>query len=99
MKREEKKTTNIHVRRFSTSYLSPRAPLLLSTTCYTQLDKHNMDYLCDDSLIEEVFALMELRFLVFLHITNRAVYMESTRLYIQDKGEGEKRIESINNAK
>ena len=57
---------------------------------------------CDDSLIEEVFALMKLRFIVFLHITNRPVYMESTRLYIQEKGEGEselieKRIESVNN--
>ena len=59
---------------------------------------------CDDSLVEEVFALMELHFIVFLHITNRAVYMESTRLYIQNKEEGEselieKRIESINNTK
>ena len=52
---------------------------------------------CDDSLVEEMFALMKLHVIVFLHITNRAVYMENTRLYIQDKGEGEKRIESINN--
>ena len=59
---------------------------------------------CDDSLIEEVFALMKICFIIFLHITNRIVYMESTRLYIQDKEEGEselieKRIESINNTK
>ena len=43
---------------------------------------------CDDSLIE-VFAMMELRFIVFLHITNRAVYIESTRLYMSDKGRRE----------
>ena len=38
--------------------------------------------ICDDSLIEEVFALMKLCFIIFLHITNRAVYIESTRVYI-----------------
>ena len=40
---------------------------------------------CDDSSIEEVFALMKLRFIIFLHITNRAVYIESARLYMSDK--------------
>ena len=46
---------------------------------------------CDDSLIEEVFALMKLRFIIFLHITNRAVYIESTRLYMSDKRRRERK--------
>ena len=40
--------------------------------------------------------------LIFLHITNHAVHIENTRLYMPNKGEGEsecreKRIESIHN--
>ena len=46
---------------------------------------------CDDSLIEEVFALMKLRFIIFLHITNRAVYIESTCLYMSDKRRRERK--------
>ena len=46
---------------------------------------------CDDSLIEEVFALMKLRFIIFLHITNRAVYIESTRLYMSGKRRRERK--------
>ena len=57
---------------------------------------------CDDSLIEEVCTLMELCFIVFLHITNCPVHIESTRLYMPNKGEREsesreKRIDSIYN--
>ena len=44
---------------------------------------------CDDSLIE-VCALMELRYIVFLHITNRSVYIENTRLYMPNKGQRER---------
>ena len=36
---------------------------------------------CDVSLIEELCALLELRFIVFLHIMNRSVHIENTRLY------------------
>ena len=46
---------------------------------------------CDDSLIEEVFALMELRLIIFLHITNRAVYIERSRLYMSDKRRRERK--------
>ena len=45
---------------------------------------------CDDSLIE-VFALIKLRFIIFLHITNRAVYIESTRLYMSDRRRRERK--------
>ena len=53
-------------------------------------------------MIEEVCALMELCFIVFLHITNRPIHIENTRLYMPNKGEGEsefreKRTESIHN--
>ena len=45
---------------------------------------------------------MELRFIVFLHITNLPVHIENTRLYMPNKGQEEsesreKRIESIHN--
>ena len=45
---------------------------------------------------------MKLRFIVFLHSTNRPVHIENTRLYMLNKGEGanefrEKMIESIHN--
>ena len=51
-------------------------------------------------MIEEVFALMKLRFIIFLHITNRAVYIESTRLYMsyrrrRERKPREKRKESM----
>ena len=56
---------------------------------------------CDNTL-EEVCVLTKLRFIVFLHITNRSVHIENTRLYMPIKGEGEnesrkKKIESIHN--
>ena len=52
--------------------------------------------------MEEVCALMGLRFIVFLHITNRPVHIENTCLYMPNKAEEEsesreKRIESIHN--
>ena len=34
---------------------------------------------------------MKLRFIIFLHITNRAVYIESTRLYMSDKRRRERK--------
>ena len=45
---------------------------------------------------------MELRCIVFLHITNRPAYVENTRLYMPNKGEEEsesrvKKIQSIHN--
>ena len=42
-----------------------------------------------DFLIEDTLASMELRFVAFLHIMNRAVYIESTRLNMFDKRERE----------
>ena len=53
-------------------------------------------------LKKKVCAMMEPRFIVFLHTTNRPVHIENTRLYMPNKGEGEsesreKRIESIHN--
>ena len=47
-------------------------------------------------------TLMELRFIIFLHITNRPVHIKTTRLYTPNKREGEsesreKKIQSINN--
>ena len=41
---------------------------------------------CSDFFIEEKLALMELRFIVCLHIVSRAVYIGSTRLYVSGKG-------------
>ena len=45
---------------------------------------------------------MELRFIVFLDITNRPVHIENTRLYMSNKGEGKsnsgkKRVKPIHN--
>ena len=34
---------------------------------------------------------MKLRFIIFLHITNRAVYIESTRLYMSDRRKRERK--------
>ena len=57
--------------------------------------------MCDGFLIE-VCAQMELRAIVFFHITNRVAGTGSTGLYMPDKGERkseprEKRIELISN--
>ena len=38
-----------------------------------------------------MFALIKLRFIIFLRITNRAVYIESTRLYMSGKRRRERK--------
>ena len=43
-----------------------------------------------------VCVLMELRFIVFLHITNRPVHIENTRLYIANKEEIEREENRVN---
>ena len=58
---------------------------------YIEVRARAMTHDCDDSLIEEVFALMKLRFIIFLHIANRAVYIESTSLYMSDKRRRERK--------
>ena len=41
------------------------------------------------TFLMEVLGLIELHFIVLLDIMNRAIYIESTRLYMPDKGERE----------
>ena len=53
---------------------------LLKPIVFNELKELFYGCTCDDSLIEEMCALMELRFIVFLHITNRPAYFENTRL-------------------